>query len=133
MPATTRPRPVYLNLFKLKLPVPGFVSILHRISGFFLFVGMPLLLWLLQKSLSSAPAYANLTDFLSFTWAGIPWVKLILLGLGWSFLHHFFCGIRYLIIDVNHDAADLPWARKSSWAVLIVSLALTAILGVRLW
>lgn len=133
MPATTRPRPYYLNLFRIRLPLPGFVSILHRVSGFFLFAGTPLVLWALQKSLSSATAYADLAALLSFTWIGIPIVKLMLLGLGWALFHHLFAGIRYLIIDVNHNAADLPWARKSSMAVLIVSLALTAVLGVRLW
>jgi succinate dehydrogenase / fumarate reductase cytochrome b subunit len=133
MPATTRSRPYYLNLFRIRLPLPGFVSILHRVSGFFLFAGTPLVLWALQKSLSSATAYADLAALLSFTWIGIPIVKLMLLGLGWALFHHLFAGIRYLIIDVNHNAADLPWARKSSMAVLIVSLALTAVLGVRLW
>ena len=133
MPATTRPRPYYLNLFRIRLPLPGFVSILHRVSGFFLFAGTPLLLWALQKSLSSPTAYADLTAIFAFTWIGIPLVKLIVLGLGWSLFHHLFAGIRYLVIDVNHNAADLPWARKSAMAVLIVSLALTAILGVRLW
>jgi len=44
-------RPKYLDLFRIRLPVPGFVSILHRISGLGLFLFLPFLLWLLQSSL----------------------------------------------------------------------------------
>jgi succinate dehydrogenase / fumarate reductase cytochrome b subunit len=50
----------------------------------------------------------------------------------WSFLHHFFAGLRFLLLDV-HIASDLGATRAMSWAVLIASVLLTAILGVRLW
>ena len=49
----TRQRPKYLDLLKIRLPLPGLVSILHRISGFGLFLFLPLLLWLFESSLTS--------------------------------------------------------------------------------
>ena len=49
-----KPRPVYLNLFAIRLPLPAFVSILHRATGALLFlVGIPLLLWVVQRALAS--------------------------------------------------------------------------------
>lgn len=122
-----RQRPKYLDLFRIRLPLPGLVSILHRISGTALFVFAWALLYLLQESLRSPESHAHFA-VLTGHWL----VKLFLIGMLWSFLHHFFAGLRFLLLDV-HVAGDLGAARATSWAVLIVSLVLTAILGVRLW
>jgi succinate dehydrogenase / fumarate reductase, cytochrome b subunit len=122
-----RQRPKYLDLFRIRLPLPGLVSILHRISGAALFVFAGALLYLLQESLRSPESHAHfaaLTDHCV--------VKLFLIGMLWSLLHHFFAGLRFLLLDV-HVASDLGATRAMSWAVLIVSLLLTAILGVWLW
>jgi succinate dehydrogenase / fumarate reductase cytochrome b subunit len=59
-------------------------------------------------------------------------VKLILLGLMWSYLHHFCMGIRILLLDM-HIGIEKEQAWASAVAVLVVSLALTVLLGVKLW
>ena len=123
-----KPRPVYLNLVQIRLPLPGIVSILHRISGAALFLfGIPLLLAGVGASLASPESYAQLRATLSH-----PLVKLLLLGFAWAYLHHFCAGIRYLLLDL-HKGVALPAARQSSVIVLVVSLALTLIVGARLW
>jgi succinate dehydrogenase / fumarate reductase cytochrome b subunit len=63
---------------------------------------------------------------------GHPLARLVLLTLLWSYLHHFCAGIRYLLLDI-HRGIELVPARRSSAVVVVVSLALTLILGVRLW
>jgi len=50
----------------------------------------------------------------------------------WAYLHHFCAGVRYLLLDINRGI-ELEPARRSSAVVLVLSLALTLILGVRLW
>ena len=121
-------RPKHLALHKIKLPLPGFVSILHRASGMLLFLSLPLLLWILQASLRSIETYTQLLGILQH-----PLSKLMVLGLLWSFLHHFCAGIRYLAIDL-HFASSLAKARASSRWVMGVSLLLTVLIGVRwLW
>lgn len=120
-------RPKYLDLFRIRLPLPALVSILHRISGTALFVFAWALLYLLQESLRSPESHAH---FAALT--GHWLVKLFLIGMLWSFLHHFFAGLRFLLLDI-HVASDLGATRLMSWAVLIVSLTLTVILGLRLW
>ena len=132
MPAAERPsvkaRPVYLNLVAIRLPLPGIVSILHRISGAFLFVvGIPLLLAFVGASLASPESFASLKACLAH-----PLAKLTALVFAWAYLHHFCAGIRYLLLDV-HVGIDLPAARRSSVVVLVVSLALTLFVGWRLW
>ncbi len=120
-------RPKHLALHLIKLPLPGFVSILHRVSGLALFFALPLLLMMLQYSLRSIETYSQLQDVLSH-----PLAKLVLLGLLWSFLHHFCAGLRYLAIDL-HYVSNLKQARDSSKIVMLASLVLTVLIGVKLW
>lgn len=125
--APKKKRPVYLNLVQIRLPLPGFVSILHRISGALLFLSGVWLLYMLDRSLVSEAGYQAVRHYV-----GLPLVKLALLGLIWAYCHHFCAGIRYLFLDLN-KGLDLPAARMSSWAVLAASLALTVFLGSKLW
>jgi succinate dehydrogenase cytochrome b subunit len=120
-------RPHYLDLFKIRLPVPGIVSFLHRVSGFGLFLFLPLLLWLLQSSLSSPDSYVRYRAAVAN-----PVIKLVLIGLLWAFIHHLLAGLRFLALDL-HYGADLAHARASSRVVLVAAILLTAVLGVWLW
>jgi succinate dehydrogenase / fumarate reductase, cytochrome b subunit len=119
-------RPKHLALNEIRLPLPGFVSILHRISGAGLFLLLPFLLYLFDLSLAEE-SFATFSSVV-----GNPLVKLILFGLLWAYLHHFCAGIRFLLLDL-HKGIDLQPARNSARLVLIVSLALTAVIGVALW
>jgi succinate dehydrogenase / fumarate reductase cytochrome b subunit len=125
--AVKKKRPVYLDLVRIRLPLPGFVSILHRISGLLLFVFAFWLLALLDRSLASPEGYAQIRETVAH-----PIVKLVLFGLGWAFLHHFCAGIRYLLIDM-HIGVDLASARATSWVVFAVSIVLALTFGVWLW
>lgn len=125
--APARKRPKHLALHQIRLPLPGIVSILHRISGAGLFLMLPLLLWLFDRSLGSPVAYDAYREVVSN-----PLVKLILFGLLWSYLHHFCAGIRFLLLDL-HIGTELEAGRRSSMAVMVVSLALTFVIGVALW
>jgi succinate dehydrogenase / fumarate reductase cytochrome b subunit len=120
-------RPKYLNLFEIKLPLPGWVSILHRVSGAGLFLMLPLLIYLFGLSLGSAESFDTFKGIV-----GHWFVKLILIGLMWAYLHHFCMGIRVLLIDLQ-VGVEKAQARASAVAVLVVSLILTAILGAKLW
>lgn len=127
MPEMTKQRPKHLALHQIRLPLAGYASILHRVSGAGLFLMLPLLIWLLQLSLS--PTQESAVMFSAVT--GNLLVKLILLGLLWAFLHHFCMGIRILLIDI-HVGVEKQQAHNSAMAVMVVSLALTAIFGLKL-
>ena len=125
--AAKKKRPLWFNLSPLNLPLPGLVSILHRVSGALLFLGLGWFLYLLDLSLSSEAGFAAFKAQI-----GHPLVKLVLLGFLWAYLHHFCAGIRYLFLDID-KGVGLAAARASSYVVLVVSLGLTALLGTRLW
>jgi succinate dehydrogenase / fumarate reductase cytochrome b subunit len=127
MPEMTKQRPKHLALNEIRLPLAGFASILHRVSGAGLFLMLPLLIWLLQLSLGSTQGSAEMFAAATGNWL----VKLILLGLIWAFLHNFCMGIRILLI-VIHVGVEKEQARSSAMTVMVVSLALTAIFGLKL-
>lgn len=120
-------RPVYLNLFKIRLPLPGVVSIMHRASGALLFLLLPLLLYMLQLSLASEQDFAQVR-----AWFSLPLVKLFLIGVIWAYLHHFCMGLRHLALDFD-IGVDLPQARFSARLVLIVSISASLLIGAWLW
>ena len=126
-------RPKYLSLpallFEIRLPVPGWVSILHRISGALLFFPFGAwLLFMLDASLASEQGYEKIrNDYLQL----LP-VKLGLLLFIWSYCHHFCAGIRYLFLDLD-VGGDLRPARITSWIVIAGGLVLTALFAVRIW
>jgi succinate dehydrogenase / fumarate reductase, cytochrome b subunit len=130
--AAKKARPKYLSLpailFEIRLPLPGWVSILHRISGLLLF--FPFAAWLLYAldlSLVSEEGFAKTQAYLR-----LPLVKLGLIVFIWAYCHHFCAGIRFLFLDLD-KGIDLKTARATSVAVLVVSLALTAWLAVKIW
>jgi len=114
-------RPRYLNLLKITLPVTGMVSIAHRVSGLLLVIILPFLIYAFQLSVSSAEGYAQLLNLLQQ-----PWSKATMIVLAWGFGHHFFAGIRFLLIDVDVGVSR-DAARLSAWLVhglaVIVTLA----------
>ncbi len=125
MPAINRPK--YLNLFQISLPIPGLVSILHRISGFGMFLFAWAMLWLLQMMLQSPQSFEQVKVFAQ------GWIaKCFLTGMAWAFLHHLFAGIRFLLLDVN-VGTELQATRRMSWTVLVLGIVGTLIVGAKIW
>jgi succinate dehydrogenase / fumarate reductase cytochrome b subunit len=121
MTTTTR-RPVHLNLFKIKLPIGGIMSIIHRATGVFMIVALPYLIYLLDLSLSGPAGFAEAGAALH----GILGVLFVFL-LMWSLAHHLLAGIRYLLIDVDLGVEKRP-ARQSALAVTVAGPILALIL-----
>jgi len=125
-------RPKYLSLpailFQIRLPVPGLVSILHRISGALLV--LPFTAWalyLLDVSLRNEEGFQFVARYFE-----LPLVKLGMLLFIWAYCHHFCAGIRYLFLDLD-KGIELRPARITSYIVIVLGVALTAVLGALLW
>jgi succinate dehydrogenase / fumarate reductase, cytochrome b subunit len=122
-------RPVFLDLWRIKLPATGYVSILHRVSGVLMVASIPVAAFLFDQAVSGPEGFAYAANFFDH-WL----VRLALLVLTWSLLHHLFAGIRYLLLDL-HFGLDRESSRRSANATIggaLVALVLVAILGVAL-
>jgi succinate dehydrogenase / fumarate reductase cytochrome b subunit len=126
----SRPEFRNIHIFDLtnyRMPLASIVSILHRISGFLLFLSLPLLLRLLDSSLQSRDTFDAMKEC-----ASNPLSKLVILALSWAYLHHFCAGIRHLVMDM-HIGLDKDSARQSAASVLVVSLVLAGLVALKLF
>lgn len=119
-------RPKNLNLFTIRFPIPAIISVLHRISGFFLFFLIPLLLWGLDYSLT-VQGFETLQD-----WLNNFYVKFIVWVLLAPFCYHLVAGIRHLLMDI-HIGSSLKGGRKSAQLTLVISAILVILVGVWIW
>ena len=122
----------FSDLTTYRLPVAGWVSILHRASGGMMFVLMPFIIWMFDTSLSSEISFGVFTSaFDAGLWI-IPGVlvKLAVLALIWAYLHHLLAGVRHLYMDARH-AVTKEFGASSAKVVLVLSMGLTAVLGAK--
>jgi succinate dehydrogenase / fumarate reductase cytochrome b subunit len=125
-------RPEFRNihvteLSNYRMPLASVVSILHRISGFLIFLALPLILYLFQMSLLSEDTFKYFAGIASH-----PLVTLVILGLCWAYFQHFCAGVRHLFMDL-HLGLDKDSARTSAATVLGVSLFLTFVTALKLF
>lgn len=120
-------RPVNLDLRTIKLPITAYTSILHRISGVLLFIGVAVLLYALDLSLASEEGFAQVKECLQS-----PLAKLVIWGLLSALLYHLVAGVRHLVMDMG-VGETLEGGKRGSQIVNVVSAVLIVLLGVWVW
>ncbi|EKN46536.1 MULTISPECIES: succinate dehydrogenase, cytochrome b556 subunit [Pseudomonas] len=125
--AVNSQRPVNLDLRTIKLPVTAYTSILHRISGVILFVGIAIMLYAMDKSLASEEGFGEVKACLTS-----PLAKLVIWGLLSALLYHLVAGIRHLIMDTG-VGETLEGGKLGSKIVIAVSVVLILLAGVWIW
>ncbi|MES2997736.1 MAG: succinate dehydrogenase, cytochrome b556 subunit [Pseudomonadota bacterium] len=120
-------RPVNLNLLTLRFPITAIASILHRLSGFILFLLIPIFLGLCAISLKSPEGFFVVRSCLTH-----PLSKSLILVILLALFYHLFAGIRHLLMDAG-VGENLLQARFSAWLVMAIAIVLTALMGIYLW
>jgi succinate dehydrogenase / fumarate reductase cytochrome b subunit len=93
--AASRPLSPHLQVFRFILTMA--MSIVHRITGGFLYVGTVFVaVWLVAAA--SGPDWFAFVDGIYQSWLG----RLILIGLVWSLIHHAIGGVRHFIWDLGY-------------------------------
>jgi|SRR5450755_1553068 len=139
MADTLKQRPVYRNIHitqlpGYRLPLAGWVSILHRISGALLFVLLPFIIWMFDTSVTSEVSYATFTSVFGAGWGVVPgwFFKLLAIALIWAYVQHFIGGLRHVWMDITH-ATGLDFGRQSAAVTLGLTAVLTLALGYKLF
>ena len=133
-----RPEFRNLNLFSdvrtYRLPLAGFISILHRVSGMLMFILLPLVIWMFDTSVSSEISFGRFSAAFKVGLGFVPgwFIKLVTLALIWAYLHHLAAGVRHLYLDMSHKTTK-DFGRQSAAATLVFSIGLTLILGAKLF
>jgi succinate dehydrogenase / fumarate reductase cytochrome b subunit len=116
---TARPRPTSPHLQIYRFTITMTMSIVHRITGAGLYVGMVLLAaWLTAAAIG--PEALDAVNFVYGSWFGM----LVLFGYTWALIHHMLGGLRHFVWDFGHGFE--PGTREAfAWANLIGSVLLT--------
>ena len=111
------------DLLQFRWPVIALASISHRIAGVVLFVGLAVLLYAPEVSLSSEAGFETVK-----TWMNSAVGKVITWGLLSALAYHFVAGVKHLILD-GSDAESLlaaTWAARITLAVSAILMGLAA-------
>ncbi len=134
-----KPRPVHRNLHitqiaSYRLPPAGIVSILHRITGAFVFLMLPFAIWLFDSSITSQFSYEQFSNAFSFGIGFVPgWlVKVVSFALLWAYLLHFCSGIRHVWMDATHEVG-LAFGRWSAIAAMAIGTLVAFAVGAKLF
>lgn len=109
--------PVNLNLFAFHFPVTAIVSILHRITGVLLFLGLPLVIWAWQLSLRDSASFS----FIMALMQTLPLRLFLWLYLS-CLIYHMLAGIRHLFMDLGLGE-ELATGRYLAWILLALGAA----------
>ncbi len=138
-PATTKRREfrninAFTDLPTYRLPLAGLVSILHRVSGAFMFLLLPFIIWMFDVSVSSEISFSRFKRAFGEGLGPAPgwFIKLVVLALLWAYLHHLIAGLRHLWMDVNH-AVSKEFGKNSAAVTLFLSIGLTVVSGAKLF
>jgi succinate dehydrogenase / fumarate reductase cytochrome b subunit len=118
---STRQRPLspFLSVYRWQYTMA--LSILHRVTGCALSVGLLLLVYWLVAAASGAEAYETARSFFAH-----PLVQVLLLGFSFAFFYHLLNGVRHLTWDTGHGL-ERRAARLSGWIVFLGAIACTAL------
>ena len=138
-PSSSTKRPEFRNIGiadirTYRMPLAAIVSILHRVSGALMFLLLPFVMWLFDKSVTSQVSFEKFTALFNGT-LGMPgwFYKLVCLALIWAYLHHLIAGVRHLCMDVSHDAVSKQFGKTSALVTLVISIGLTLVLAAKLF
>ena len=112
-----RPLSPHLDIYQYQ--ITWTVSIMHRITGVAMTLGLILIVaWLVAAAFS--PELFSLIDGALRSWIGM----IIIFGSLWAFWFHFLNGIRHLFWDLGYGF-NLSTVWRSGWVVVLGSIILT--------
>jgi succinate dehydrogenase / fumarate reductase cytochrome b subunit len=120
-------RPVNLDIPAFKWLLPAITSLLHRISGIFIFVGVALLLYLLELSLQSEAGFAEVAMLLDNTL-----MKLLTWAVLAGLLYHLIAGVKHLLMDMG-IGETLQGGVLGSRLIIFCSALAIIVAGVWIW
>jgi succinate dehydrogenase / fumarate reductase cytochrome b subunit len=114
-------RPLSPHLSIYRWPITMALSILHRMTGVALSLGLVVFVAWLFNAATGPDAYVAFMSVMN-TFLG----KLLLIGWSFAFFFHLSNGARHLLWDTGRGL-EKEQADRSAWFVLITAAALTAV------
>ena len=114
-----RPLSPHLQIYRVQVTMVS--SILTRITGNALIVGVALAVWWLLAAATSDSYFAT-ANAVATSWFG----DLVFTGSAWAVWYHYLAGLRHLYFDAGHGL-DIKTAERLGWGCIIGSVVLTVL------
>jgi len=121
-------RPVNLDISTISMPVTAIVSILHRVTGIILFVGLAFLFYAFDLSLESQEGFDQVVNALQTNFL----VKFVIWGVVSALMYHFVAGVKHLFMDMGYFE-ELESGRSAAIANIVIAAVLIVLAGVWIW
>ncbi|MGO2232574.1 succinate dehydrogenase, cytochrome b556 subunit [Marinomonas sp. UCMA 3892] len=121
-------RPVNLDILTISMPLTAIVSILHRITGIILFVGLAFLFYAFDLSLESQEGFDQVVNALQTNFL----VKFVIWGVVSALMYHFVAGVKHLFMDMGYFE-ELESGRSAAIANIVIAVVLIVLAGVWIW
>ncbi|MGB0782571.1 MAG: succinate dehydrogenase, cytochrome b556 subunit [Marinomonas sp.] len=121
-------RPVNLDISTISMPVTAIVSILHRVTGIILFVGLAFLFYAFDLSLESQEGFDQVVNALQTNFL----VKFVIWGVVSALMYHFVAGVKHLFMDMGYFE-ELESGRSAAVANIVIAVVLIVLAGVWIW
>ncbi|WP_067016277.1 succinate dehydrogenase, cytochrome b556 subunit [Marinomonas spartinae] len=121
-------RPVNLDISTISMPVTAIVSIIHRVTGIILFIGLIFLLYAFDVSLESQQGFDQVVNMLQTNFLA----KFVIWGVVSALMYHFVAGIKHLFMDLGHFE-ELESGRNAAVANIVIAAVLIVLAGVWIW
>ena len=115
-------RPKFLNLTVMYFPITAVASIFHRVSGFFLFLSMPLLMYVF--SMIKQEQSIEIPGIMAFT-------KFLVWAVSSLFVYHSLAGVRHILADFG-VAESYRSSKRTAWTVIVFACLYAAVLAWKL-
>lgn len=110
------------------MPVTAVVSILHRVTGIILFVGLAFLFYAFDLSLESPEGFEQVANTLQTNF----FAKFIIWGVVSALMYHLVAGVKHLFMDLGHFE-ELESGRVAAIANIVIAVVLIVLAGVWIW
>ena len=114
-------KPVYINLFRIQLPLSALLSISHRVSGILIFfMVLPFSAYILNILLDSQASFISFLD----TYKTSIFLRTFVLFNILIFEYHVIAGIRHMLMDFHLISETLSASNTSAKVVVILFLVI---------
>jgi len=119
-------KPVYINLFKIQLPLSALLSITHRVSGMLIFfLVLPASAYILNILLDSQLSY----DLFIESYQSSTLLRTFVLFNILIFQYHIIAGLRHMLMDF-HIISETLLASNRSAVIALLLFAVNAMLTI---
>ena len=116
-----------MSIKSYRFPITAISSILHRVSGVILLLGMPIAVVMMYFALGGEEGYTSVVNCITSSWFSLFFCLFLS-----AITYHVYAGVRHMIMDMGF-AESMKTASTTSIVVIVLGVVSTIFWGAVLW